>query len=97
MLESTAEAVTGLAGVDAIAITDATPEAAVKGDVGSVAWDAANNTLYVKDTGAYTNTGWVDVAAAAKAAVIAELQAIVASAADFTELKTDIAAWTASP
>lgn len=57
MFESTAEAVTGLAGVDAIAITDATPEAAV----------------------------------------IAELQAIVASAADFTELKTDIAAWTASP
>lgn len=34
---------------------------------------------------------------AAKAEVISELQAIVASAADYAEFQTDVAAWTASP
>ncbi len=101
MIETDAAAVDYVQVFEALVVTDATPEAAVKADIGSFAWDATNNKLYVKDSGAYTNTGWVEVAAAtsaaAKAALKSELQAIVASAATWGEFQTDVAAWTASP
>ncbi len=100
MIEVDAAIVTGTSGDNLVFVTD-TPEAAVKADPGTLAWDATNNNLYVKDSGAWTNTGWVNVgtavAAVAKAALKSELQAIVASAATWGEFQTDVAAWTASP
>lgn len=108
MIEVDAAIVTGTSGDNLVFVT-ATPEGAVKADPGTLAWDATNNNLYVKDSGAWTNTGWVNVgtavattlgasaAATAKAALKSELQAIVASAATWGEFQTDVAAWTASP
>ncbi len=38
--------------------TDATPEGAVTGSIGDLANDTTNGTLYLKTSGAGTNTGW---------------------------------------
>lgn len=95
MIDSTA--CDSIQGFEVIAVTDGTPEAAVAADIGSFAWDATNNKMYVKDSGAYTTTGWVDVALDTVNDLKAEIQAITASAATYAEFQTDIAAWTASP
>lgn len=38
---------------------DGSPEGIKTGSPGDTYWDATNDTLYVKDTGVGTNTGWV--------------------------------------
>lgn len=52
----------GGGGIGATYSGSGTPEGVQSGDPGNLYWDATNNVLYVKDTGA-GNTGWREIVA----------------------------------